>query len=594
MFAITVEWWESVCLELSRNPVAATKTITDFRDSEQALEASKYFLQPATCCSPSAQFQAALILQYVCLKHWSKLSVNEIHELRNTLWTLLHSSLTAGSMPSFAVNKIMQVYALLWKRGWQECDTTSKQQLFMQIKAFMQNHEYMKFGASLLRIVFEEFCSRSSAEIGLPMEFHRIAHNTFELDGLDYGLEISMQYLSISFSILNTVTDDIKNIILAASAVTEASKLIVEVMNWDFGSNEKFSFGLNKENEKEKQRTNDLLNLPRKWSVIFLNELFVNNIFNAYQHLRSLQINFFQNQIVSTGFSSRSSETDVLKIIDVTLSELRLLMTAISSATGTLFAENSDKILMCSWITTRVSPFLMLSLKMPTSVYEKELRSIECVHFGSVILRLLGNFRLSVACVMNLGIFEEMLNSLGSSTFQLSQELSILSDMKLKEIYQCNNNNNNNNDNDNENKNKTVSDDRIESIIKNNKYMDGEGEFNLLEGWRGECLDTLLDAWCMILDDPIMNNNVNENNSSDNNNSNNMISQSIKKNLQETAGRTFNLLFECIMRSTVYEALDSINDNEEEDFSTISNDLLRSICTVGRTNFGFSLLTILR
>ena len=593
MSAITVEWWESVCLELSRNPVAATKTITDFRDSEQALEASKYFLQPATCCSPSAQFQAALILQYVCLKHWSKLSVNEIHELRNTLWTLLHSSLTAGSMPSFAVNKIMQVYALLWKRGWQECDTTSKQQLFMQIKAFMQNHEYMKFGASLLRIVFEEFCSRSSAEIGLPMEFHRIAHNTFELDGLDYGLEISMQYLSISFSILNTVTDDIKNIILAASAVTEASKLIVEVMNWDFGSNEKFSFGLNKENEKEKQRTNDLLNLPRKWSVIFLNELFVNNIFNAYQHLRSLQINFFQNQIVSTGFSSRSSETDVLKIIDVTLSELRLLMTAISSATGTLFAENSDKILMCSWITTRVSPFLMLSLKMPTSVYEKELRSIECVHFGSVILRLLGNFRLSVACVMNLGIFEEMLNSLGSSTFQLSQELSILSDMKLKEIYQCNNNNNNNN-NDNENKNKTVSDDRIESIIKNNKYMDGEGEFNLLEGWRGECLDTLLDAWCMILDDPIMNNNVNENNSSDNNNSNNMISQSIKKNLQETAGRTFNLLFECIMRSTVYEALDCINDNEEEDFSTISNDLLRSICTVGRTNFGFSLLTILR
>ena len=591
MFAITVEWWESVCLELSRNPVAATKTITDFRDSEQALEASKYFLQPATCCSPSAQFQAALILQYVCLKHWSKLSVNEIHELRNTLWTLLHSSLTAGSMPSFAVNKIMQVYALLWKRGWQECDTTSKQQLFMQIKAFMQNHEYMKFGASLLRIVFEEFCSRSSAEIGLPMEFHRIAHNTFELDGLDYGLEISMQYLSISFSILNTVTDDIKNIILAASAVTEASKLIVEVMNWDFGSNEKFSFGLNKENEKEKQRTNDLLNLPRKWSVIFLNELFVNNIFNAYQHLRSLQINFFQNQIVSTGFSSRSSETDVLKIIDVTLSELRLLMTAISSVTGTLFAENSDKILMCSWITTRVSPFLMLSLKMPTSVYEKELRSIECVHFGSVILRLLGNFRLSVACVMNLGIFEEMLNSLGSSTFQLSQELSILSDMKLKEIYQCNNNNNNN---DNENKNETVSDDRIESIIKNNKYMDGEGEFNLLEGWRGECLDTLLDAWCMILDDPIMNNNVNENNSSDNNNSNNMISQSIKKNLQETAGRTFNLLFECIMRSTVYEALDCINDNEEEDFSTISNDLLRSICTVGRTNFGFSLLTILR
>ena len=74
MSSITVEWWESVCIELTRNPIAATKTITDFRDSDQALEASKYFLQPTTGCSAIAQFQAALILQHVCLKHWNKLS----------------------------------------------------------------------------------------------------------------------------------------------------------------------------------------------------------------------------------------------------------------------------------------------------------------------------------------------------------------------------------------------------------------------------------------------------------------------------------------------------------------------------------------
>ena len=574
MSSITVEWWESVCLDLSRNPVSATKTITDFRDSEQALEASKYFLQPSTCCTPSAQFQAALILQYVCLKHWNKLSLNDIHELRNTLWTLLHSSLIARTMPSFAVNKIMQVYALLWKRGWQECDDASKQTLFMQIKSFMQNHEYMKFGASLLRIILEEFCSRSSAEIGLPMEFHRIAHTAFELNGLDDGLEISTQCLSISLSILNTVTDDMQNVILAAATVAEASKLMVEVLSWDFGSSEKFSFGLKKENEREKQRTSDLLNLPRKWSSIFLNESFINSVFNAYQRLRTMRIHYSPIKIVSNGFNSRSTELDVLTFIDVSLSELRLLITALSSLTGPFFAENSDKIAMCSFITANVSPLLLLSLKMPTSVYEQELRSVECTHFGSVILRLLGNFRLSVACCMNHGLFEEMLRSLGMGTFQLSEELAILAELQLKNIYRY----------DNDEKNSVNTTDL-------NKFVN-EGELDLLEGWRGESLDILLDAWCMILDDPIM---IAENNQVNVNGSNTvLISQTIKNILHDMAGGAFSLLYECIMRSTVYEALDCINDNEEDDFSSLSNNLLRSICTVGRTNFATSLLYIHR
>ena len=573
MFSITIEWWESVCLELSRNPASATKTITDFRDSDQALEASKYFLQPSTCCTPSAQFQAALILQYVCLKHWSKLSLNEIHELRNTLWTLLHSSLTAGTMPSFAVNKIMQVYALLWKRGWQECDSASKQMLFMQIKSFMQNHEYMKFGASLLRIILEEFCSRSSAEIGLPMEFHRIAHNAFEENGLDEGLEISTQCLSISFTILNTVTDDMQNVILAASTVAESSKLMVEVLSWDFGSSEKFSFGLNKENEREKQRTSDLLNLPRRWSSVFLNESFINSIFNAYQRLRTMRIHYSPNKIVPKGFNSGSTELDVLRFIDVSLSELRLLVTAFSSITGAFFAENSDKIALCSFISANVSPLLLLSLKMPTSVYEQELRSIECTHFGSVILRLLGNFRLSVACCMNHGLFEEMLRSLGLGTFQLSEELAILAEVQLKKIYRYNNDEKN----------------AINST-ELNKFVN-EGELDLFEGWRGESLDILLDAWCMILDDPIM---IVDNNNQVNGSNNILISQLIKNILYDMAGGAFSLLFECIMRSTVYETLDCINDNEEDDFSSLSNNLLRSICTVGRTNFGISLLYVHR
>jgi len=201
----TKAWWENLVAQLNSNPALVTKTITDFRESDQALEASKYFLQPATGCTPSAQFQAALILQYVCLKHWGKLALSDVQELRATLWTLIHASVAAASMPSFALNKIMQVYALLWKRGWHENDAPTRQQLFQQVRAFMQAPEYRKPGATLLRTVVEEFSSRSSAEIGLPIEFHRVSHGAFENVGLDDAMEIAAQAVAGAFDAVATL-----------------------------------------------------------------------------------------------------------------------------------------------------------------------------------------------------------------------------------------------------------------------------------------------------------------------------------------------------------------------------------------------------
>ena len=342
MSAITTDWWESVCIELSRNPVGATTTITEFRDTEQALDASKYFLQPATGCSPVAQFQAALVLQYVCLKHWNKLSAVDTQDLRGTLWTLLHSSITAGTMPSFALNKIMQVYALLWKRGWTESDHACKQQLFQQIRAFMQKAEYMKPGATLLRIVVEEFCSRSSAEIGLPMEFHRLAHNAFHQSGLDEALDISAQFLSISFTALSSLSDSPSSVISAATTAMAATKLFVEVLNWDFGSNEKFSFGSNKETERESRRSTDLLALPRKWFPLLMTERFIADMFNAYQQLRAIYLHFTFTQAIGDSFN-RSIESETLATLEGSMSELRLLITALSSITGIVYCIKYPK-----------------------------------------------------------------------------------------------------------------------------------------------------------------------------------------------------------------------------------------------------------
>ena len=612
MSSITVEWWESVCIELTRNPIAATKTITDFRDSDQALEASKYFLQPTTGCSAIAQFQAALILQHVCLKHWNKLSSNETQELRNTLWTLLHSSLTAGTMPSFALNKIMQVYALLWKRGWNDIDETNRQQLFQQIQAFMNNQEYMKIGAILLRTVFEEFCRRSSAEIGLPLEFHRIAHTAFSQSGLDQGLDIGIKCLLQSFNILLNINDNINIVTIATATSTlgECSKLIVEIINWDFGDTEKFSFGLNTETEREKQRTNDLLNLPRKWSSIFLNENFINELFISYQHVKLMLLHYNRMKVQTNNFV-RSTEGDIILVLESTLNELRLLITALASITGTFFTEDSEKSLMCGFLLSKLSPCFLNSLMISQSVYGDELRSVECVHFGTVFLRLLGNFRLSVVCCIPHDLFEQLIITLGTVTFIISEELLFYSEKQLKSIYRYSND---------EILNYSDNILLIKDTNTNLNLKIEENECSLLEGWRGEVLSSVLDTWCMIIDDPLLilfnidnidNNGVNNqnngnnmnnsiiNNGINNNNNNtniipNSILHSITNKLHEVSRNIFHLLFDCMMRDTVYQALVGAEEEEEEEYSSSSGNILRSVCTLGRTNFKNSLQTIHR
>jgi hypothetical protein len=99
-----------------------------------------------------------------------------------------------------------------------------------------------------------------------------------------------------------------------------------------------------------------------------------------------------------------------------------------------------------------------------------------------------------------------------------------------------------------------------------------EGEANLLNSWRGEALDVLLDAWCMVLEDPLL---LIEDPSQDKG----LISMQSKAGLRKMATAAFTQLFECIMKTTIYESIEEYEEeNDEEEYTNISDDLLRSIC----------------
>ena len=242
--------------------------------------------------------------------------------------------------------------------------------------------------------------------------------------------------------------------------------------------------------------------------------------------------------------------------------------------------EDYEKVAMCGFLTSRVSSLLNTALirnPQPQSsagqgqgqgawLKGEELRSVECLHFGSVILRLLGNFRLSIASRMHGNCFEVLFSALGGATFTLSEELAALAGIQLNKLFRS-----------------KGTDVAVISVTLDVPVT--EGDFSLLDGWRGGALDTLLDAWCMVLDDPIM---IEDSS---------LISESLKHGLKEMAGRTFCQLQECIMRSTVHDVLAEMEEEEEEnedDYASVGVNLLKSVCTVGRTNLKISLHHVCR
>ena len=231
---------------------------------------------------------------------------------------------------------------------------------------------------------------------------------------------------------------------------------------------------------------------------------------------------------------------------------------------------------MCGFLTSRVSSLLNTTLirnSPPLSgtgqgpwVRSEELRSEECLHFGSVILRLLGNFRLSIACRMHGNYFEILFGALGGATFTLSEELAALAGIQLNKLFRS-----------------KGKDTAVINVTLDVPVI--EGELSLLDGWRGGALDVLLDAWCMVLDDPIM---IEESSP---------ITESIRQGLKEMAGRTFCQLQECVMRSTIHDVLAEMEEEEEEneeEYTSVGATLLKSVCTLGRTNFKISLHHVYR
>ncbi len=565
MSAFTLVWFEAVCAELERNPKEATEAISEFREQDYALEACHtWMLSPE--CSAKAKFYLALVLQYSSMKNWTHLSTETTQSLRDILWGLICN----GATEDFALNKIIQVYALLVKRGWCALNEHQQQHILEQIGAMFAtagssstNPKAYLIGIKLIVSLVEEFESRSTTEIGLPLEFHMQAHVAFETFGLDECFRLAQMCFNGFSDQLRGQTSATDVAGSTITLISESVRLCVELLNWTFDSVQRStsSRSLSSTNLSSKNSistNSQILVLPRKWSTVLLPDVFIENIFNIYIYLREMYV---AQAHASTGSSSGfSTGTNQLTLCHSCLTELRVLMLSMASISGSNFFDNDDeRIMHGDRIFKAMSPLLIQSITTGTSAVGKtdvqsyallDLCSDESTGFSSILLRLIGNFKIDVCIRMS--AFKTTLGTIGQACFVLGQTTAVRAQSNT-------------------------------AIILGGSRVDDD-DYLLSGSWQGDALVHLLDALCIVLDSTLY---------IDSDQYRNPEIIDIRNIIREMSSQVFIQVFECYLHSTIWEALSSQDEEEDEEEEGIHarthNDLLTTVCTLGRVGMSASM-----
>ena len=90
-----------------------------------------------------------------------------------------------------------------------------------------------------------------------------------------------------------------------------------------------------------------------------MTERFIADMFNAYQQLRAIYLHFTFTQAIGDSFN-RSIESETLATLEGSMSELRLLITALSSITGIVYCIKYSKTIFLQFFSIILSSFVML------------------------------------------------------------------------------------------------------------------------------------------------------------------------------------------------------------------------------------------
>ena len=554
---VNYEWFENLCASLSRNPVLATQTLEKFRESEVAVDACLFFLNVPTI-SHVAMFQAVSILQRTSIARWQILAAEKKAEIRSKLVELLTHTM-AGAAPSFLLNKLMQVTASVWKRGWLEMGTEEKGAYFQFIQGLMENPSTSKSATVFLRITLEEFGQQSFAEINMQFTFHADVKRSFQRQDLINVFNLAVHPLNILFS-----WQDAASIAPHVPLMTELFKLLSELTAWNFRNDTLNTKSNVDDNSMQVHQCNKL---PAEWSDALIKSNFVVNLFGMYQALCSNPQSF--------GTDNQVLQTCAL--------ELRNLILCLPTIDGEIFSSETEKlqygnnILECSIrlvqnvVTRSESSPLAVSDNSPD--YESGgFRHEQMELFVTMFLRMCGNYK--IALLSRLPQFENVMLMLGRVTLETVKELATLSQLAMQgyESWLANAPN------------------AIQQYGSVGVYPP-PCEIALMNTWRGDILALCLDAWCVVLLHPSI---VAPGNASlQGTGTPSSVSAQFATWMRTMSTEIFTFAFQAVFLTLIVETLSGAEVEENEEDALIESretaDLLVGISTLGRANFPASL-----
>ena len=286
--------FEKLCGLLQTDPVYATDELIKYQADSKAIYLAQHVFNYSN--KSEAHYHAASLLTNAAIRQWSILDKETKTSLKDFVVNKIFENYFTAQ--GYIINQLLQAFAVLWKRSWEEESLDSKSALINDIRELGSHETNNIIACRLLYVLVTEFSVSKSVVLGQPREFHRRVHKDFESTVLMTILDISM---SLLWNVLQEL--DTKNELQSEDLIIPRLKwilhLLTEIMDWSFGDidplQEDSSFT---SSDKRKQRKSgfgdssstvivgDLIHPPMAWRTLLINRDLIIAVCNLYHKSR--------------------------------------------------------------------------------------------------------------------------------------------------------------------------------------------------------------------------------------------------------------------------------------------------------------------
>jgi hypothetical protein len=203
-----------------------------FRRSVKPYSICKHILDKSPCVS--AQFHATVTLREAIIREWSLFSFVDLVGLRNELLGFAISR----TLPSVVFHGLLQTVAVMFKRSWLDDEAKVIVELRNQLQQLHNDPNTQLLGLALSSKIIQEFASRRSSALGLPMEAHIRGHISFEATLLRDIFLLSIDCLQRGLSLASDAKFTERQLQLAQTCLS----VMEAVFDWAFVCGQDASF----------------------------------------------------------------------------------------------------------------------------------------------------------------------------------------------------------------------------------------------------------------------------------------------------------------------------------------------------------------